>query len=114
MDYIYILKLENNKWYVGFTRNIKQRLHKHLNTKSGGQSKGKWTRYNKAISAKYSGPGSRNLEDELTLVYMQKYGINNVRGGKWVNSILKYKQVQQLNSILEVRQQARQIVNNNY
>lgn len=44
MNHIYILKLNNNKYYTGITNNIDRRLKEHLNGKS------KSTKYHRPIS----------------------------------------------------------------
>lgn len=90
MAHVYVLQLEHGKYYVGFTRNIKQRLHKHLNTPSGGCSKsgGGWTRRHKAIGVDLVIEGDIALEDQMTISYMAKYGVDNVRGGKWTQEDL--------------------------
>lgn len=44
MYYVYILKLSNNKYYTGMTKDINRRLKEHLTGKS------KSTKYNRPIS----------------------------------------------------------------
>lgn len=45
MEYIYILKLKNNKYYIGKTLNVENRFHQHIN--GTGSS---WTKKYKPIS----------------------------------------------------------------
>lgn len=77
MTYIYILKLQYNKYYIGKTNNPKFRLKQHFNT--NGSS---WTKKYKPINIHQIIPDCDNFdEDKWTIKFMMKYGINNVRGG---------------------------------
>ena len=77
---LYILKLKNNKYYVGTTnKNIYERLQEHIN---GNGSK--WTKLHKVISLEKSIENCDKFdEDKWTKIYMNKYGIENVRGGTY-------------------------------
>jgi len=75
--YIYILELENHKYYVGKTTNHDFRLKQHFNS-NGSQ----WTKKYKPIKTMKIINNCDNFdEDKYTLKYMEQYGINNVRGG---------------------------------
>ena len=77
MVFIYILELENKKYYIGKTINPNFRLEQHF-TSSGSQ----YTKKYKPIKVLEIIPNCDNFdEDKYTLKYMEKYGINNVRGG---------------------------------
>jgi cellular nucleic acid-binding protein len=77
MTNIYILKLKNNKYYIGKTNNPQFRLTQHFD--SNGSA---WTKKYKPIKIIKIIPNCDNFdEDKYTKIYMQKYGINNVRGG---------------------------------
>ena len=79
MVFIYILELENKKYYVGKTTNPKFRLNQHFNS-SGSQ----WTKKYKPIKILELIPNCDDYdEDKYTLQYMKSYGINNVRGGSF-------------------------------
>ena len=79
MIYIYILKLKSNKYYIGKTSNPKFRLDSHFNYNGSA-----WTNKYKPINIHQLIPGCDNFdEDKYTLKYMEKYGINNVRGGSF-------------------------------
>ena len=74
---IYILLLEENKYYIGKTTQPEIRLEKHFN--SNGSA---WTKKYNPIKVIGLIPDCEDFdEDKYTLKYMQKYGINNVRGG---------------------------------
>jgi len=80
MVYIYILKLENDKYYIGKTTNPSFRIDSHFN--SNGSA---WTRKYRPISVEKLVPDCDDYdEDKYTKKYMEKYGIENVRGGSYV------------------------------
>lgn len=94
---IYILELENGKYYVGKTNNLDKRLHQH---KYGFGSE--WTKkytFIKLIETIDS--GSHFDEDKYTKIYMDKFGIDNVRGGSYNQIELTNNQKQYL--IAELR-----------
>lgn len=79
MVFIYILQLENNKYYVGKTNNPNFRLNNHFN--SNGSS---WTNKYKPVQVLKLIPDCSDFdEDRYTKEYMSKKGINNVRGGTY-------------------------------
>ena len=85
MVLIYILELENKKYYVGKTANPNYRLEQHFNN-SGSQ----WTKKYKPIKILELIPNCDDYdEDKYTRMYMDKYGINNVRGGAFCEEILE-------------------------
>lgn len=82
---IYILQLEDNsplhgyKYYIGKTTQPEIRLDSHFN--SNGSA---WTIKYKPMKVIELIPNCDDFdEDKYTLKYMQKYGINNVRGGSF-------------------------------
>lgn len=78
---LYVLLLENNKFYVGYTnRPNGERFLEHF-TDNGAM----WTKTHKPIEVVYFGEGNLEDEDHLTLEMMKKYGWWNVRGGHWCN-----------------------------
>ena len=84
MVYIYVLKLEKNKYYIGKTQNPTFRLEDHF--ENNGSS---WTKINKPILVHEIKPDCDNEdEDKITIQYMKKYGIDNVRGGSFCKNKL--------------------------
>jgi hypothetical protein len=76
---IYILKLESNKYYIGKTNNPKFRIENHFNS-NGSQ----WTKLYKPLELIELITNCDDYdEDKYTRIYMDKYGINNVRGGSF-------------------------------
>jgi len=83
MVFIYCLLLEKNKYYIGKTTNPVFRISEHFDNKGSS-----WTKIYPPISIEELIPNCDDYdEDKYVLKYMDKYGINNVRGG----SFSKYK-----------------------
>ena len=79
MCYIYILLLEQDKYYIGKTNQPSVRLKNHF--QSTGSS---WTKKYMPIDIITVIPNCDDYdEDKYTIQYMKKYGINNVRGGSF-------------------------------
>ena len=96
MVFIYILQLENNKYYVGKTNKPSFRLSDHFS--SNGSI---WTKKYKPISVLELIPNCDNYdEDKYTIKYMEKYGINNVRGGSFCDIKLSDSNIVTLNQII--------------
>jgi hypothetical protein len=84
MVYIYVLKLQRNKYYVGKTNNHQFRLETHF-TYQGSE----WTRLHKPVSIEALIPDCDDYdEDKYTRMYMDKYGVDNVRGGSYTQVVL--------------------------
>ena len=78
--YIYILKLNQGKYYVGKTSNPHFRIESHFN--SDGSC---WTKLYKPLKLLELIQGDDYDEDKYTIMYMDKYGIDNVRGGSYTS-----------------------------
>ena len=97
MELIYVLKCEKNKWYVGkTTKSIRERYDEHIN---GNGSE--FTKINKPIEI-YDGFISNCVfdEDNTTKKYMNMYGIENVRGGTYIQIELPKYHIKTLNDEL--------------
>jgi predicted GIY-YIG superfamily endonuclease len=77
--YVYVLKLADNKYYVGYTEDIYTRLCSHFD----GEGSAFTQKYHPISVLKLIPQGSEELEDIVTLEMMQKYRKDNVRGGHW-------------------------------
>jgi len=77
---IYILTLEHNKYYIGKSRNPISRIKQHCDG-TGPE----WTQLHKPIPNKFEIISNCDDFDEVryTLIYMDKYGIENVRGANF-------------------------------
>ncbi len=79
MVFIYILQLEDKKFYIGKTENPQFRLNSHFNYNGSA-----WTKKYKPLKVLELIPDCNNFdEDRYTKEYMSKKGINNVRGGTY-------------------------------
>ena len=81
VNYIYVLKLSEGKYYVGKSDNVIARFQSHL---TGNGNGAEWTKkYPPLLLIEcYE---SKNIfdEDNKTKEYMMKYGFDNVRGGSY-------------------------------
>jgi len=85
---IYILKLDQGKYYVGKSKNVAQRYQEHLQ----GQGSA-WTRKYKPMKLDTVIENASPFdEDKQVKIYMAKYGIENVRGGTYVADTLTEEQ----------------------
>ncbi len=79
MLFIYVLKCENNKYYIGSTKNLDSRINEHFN--GSGST---FTKTFKPIQLIHSfNTFDRYDEDKTVKQYMSKYGIHNVRGASY-------------------------------
>lgn len=78
---VYILRLEGENYYVGATGDLDHRLEKHISGQGAA-----WTRRHPPIELTASSEAVthwQQLEREVTLQMMDRYGWSNVRGGPW-------------------------------
>ncbi len=79
MSTLYILQLEEGKYYVGKTDNLSHRYEQHKNGRGS-----EWTKLYKPIEILETRPiKSRDDETNTTKELMRKYGVENVRGGAY-------------------------------
>ncbi len=97
MVFIYILQLELNKYYIGKTNNPDIRLDSHFNS-SGSE----WTKIYKPIKV-YELISNCDTydEDKFTLKYMEKEGIDNVRGGSFSKIELSDEEIKLINQMIK-------------
>ncbi len=88
---IYVLKLEDNKWYIGYTKDVGVRFQEHLSGSRGSA----WTRKHMPLLVAdvietpcTTDKGAAQYENMVTLQYALKYGEDNVRGGRYTS--IKY------------------------
>lgn len=73
--------MEKGKYYIGKTNNPRFRLDSHFNSNGS-----EWTKIYKPLKVLEIKPNCDDYdEDKITRQYMDKYGINNVRGGSFVS-----------------------------
>lgn len=84
---VYVLKLENNCFYIGFTRNMERRMSEHF-TGNGSV----WTKKHKPISIECEFKDKTlNYENFLTEGAIKKYGYKFIRGGDHLYFAKKYR-----------------------
>lgn len=79
MVFIYVLQLKENKWYIGKTETSKFRIDTHFD--SGGSEFTK--KYPPQEIYQIIPECDKYDEDKYVKKYMDKYGIDNVRGGTY-------------------------------
>ena len=77
---LYVLKLENDCYYVGISHNLNQRWSQHW---SGNGAK--FTRLNKPLEViRVIYPATeKDIENRITLEYIAEFGKEKVRGGSY-------------------------------
>ena len=81
MVFIYALLLHSNKFYIGKTNNPNFRIENHFDSNAST-----WTTKYNPIKVIELIPNCDDYdEDKYTKIYMDKYGIDNVRGGSFVS-----------------------------
>jgi len=81
MVFIYAIQLDQGKYYIGKTNNPQFRLENHFNSNGS-----EWTKIYKPLRVIEVKKNCDDYdEDKITRQYMDKYGINNVRGGSFVS-----------------------------
>jgi len=97
MVYIYILHLESDKFYIGKSDNPDCRINSHF-----GNCGSVWTSKYKPLKIVEKIPDCDNFdEDKYTLKYMEKYGIENVRGGSFCSVVLDSSDLTTINKMLD-------------
>lgn len=79
LNLVYILKCEDECFYVGITSNLNLRLAQHF---SGNGSQ--WTKRHKPIEIIKVVVGNLETENQIALEYINQYGYDRVRGGKYL------------------------------
>jgi predicted GIY-YIG superfamily endonuclease len=85
---VYLLKLQQDKYYVGKSKCVIDRIHEHKNGKGAV-----WTKKYPVIDiiAVHTNCDSFD-EDKYVKTYMLKYGIDNVRGGAYSQVLMSDEQ----------------------
>jgi hypothetical protein len=84
-EYVYVLKLQDGKYYAGKSSDPDSRYLQHKNGNGA-----EWTKkYKPIMPAIQEIPiTSKHDETNITIDLMKKYGIDNVRGGPWASVVL--------------------------
>lgn len=84
-SYIYVLKLIDERYYVGRTSNFMQRMNEHFNGMGSEYTK----KYKPIKIIEVTEEINITDERDKTLEYMKMYGYEKVRGYAWCREILK-------------------------
>lgn len=91
--FVYVLLLEDNKIYVGKSINPEKRIKQHFSDNYSSS----WTNKYKPLSVLKTYSNCDDFdEDKITKIYMEKYGIENVRGGSYSTVFLSKQSIQLL------------------
>ena len=97
---IYALELFGGKYYIGKTRDLNNQLRRHFRPSDichGDPCGVAWLQQWRPMRIDHLYRNAHDLDlDKLTLKYMQKYGINNVRGGTYSSTDLSVNQMAQI------------------
>ncbi len=94
--FIYVLELDKHKYYIGKSNNYIKRIDDHK-TNRGSY----WTKlYNPVKIIEVFESTDDFDEDKTTLKYMNLYGIDNVRGGSFVQSKLSKENIEILQRMI--------------
>lgn len=86
MVFIYILELQQGKYYIGKTERPDIRMEHHFAGKGSA-----WTRKYRPINIlEMIADCDAFDEDKYTLIYMDKHGIDNVRGGGFCQMVITH------------------------
>lgn len=107
---IYVLELKGGKYYVDRTADIVGCLQYHQAGKGG-----EWTRKHGECKIVHLEPSTEKFdEDVVTLEYMHKYGVDNVRGGFYQQVELNDYQSKTIQNLLRNGQFAPKEVTSKY
>jgi hypothetical protein len=97
MVFIYVIKLEKDKYYIGKTDNPSFRLEKHFICSGSA-----WTKKYKPLNLIELNPDCDDYdEDKITIQYMSHYGIDNVRGGSFSKIELSDEEIKIINQMIK-------------
>lgn len=92
---IYVFKCKHDKYYIGKTKDILTRIKQHYDGKGS-----MWTKLHPPIDIVESiNDCDKFDEDKYTLKYMEKYGIDNVRGGIYSEVVLNSDKIKTINEL---------------
>lgn len=103
--FIYILKLKNEKYYIGKSRNkntLIKRIKQHYTYRGSV-----WTKKykpQKIIDVIKYDENDKYIEDKIVFDYMNKYGIDNVRGGSFCQIKLNQEEIKIIKKIIQTEE----------
>lgn len=95
---VYVLQLNDNCWYVGYTRNLSSRMNAHFEGRGS-----KWTQLHKPVAIAMTIKGTKNIERLVTLEMMKIRGTSKVRGARWCSTVSEPRVNQNMLDFITVR-----------
>lgn len=89
---IYILRLEGNRYYIGYSPNVNKRIQEHIDGNGSSFTK----KYKPVAVEKIKENVPEEHANIYVIKYMKKFGIDNVRGGLFKGSKLTSEQLSEL------------------
>ena len=84
---VYVLELKNSKFYIGSTSDLCKTIDEHV-----AKTFCEWTRINEYQDVFETFEGDRSDENKTVIRYMDKHGVDNVRGGMYKNTVLTFEE----------------------
>lgn len=99
MSILFIIKCQEDKYYLGLANNFVSIFFQHLENLGNIE----WMNIYKPIELVYIEHFfTYEMLNFCVIRYMRYYGIHNVRGGDYCNVILDLKQLNEINEINEI------------
>ena len=96
-NYIYILELSENKYYVGKTKTPNIRLSDHMIGKGS-----EWTKHYKPINVLSINKMINDFDEDMyTLQLMREHGVDNIRGGSFCKLLLSVEDKITINKMIQ-------------
>jgi len=102
---VYVLKLKNDKWYVGYSANVTYRINTHFGKNNHNRSDrgAAWVSLHNPEVVTDILDGDKQIQKAMTLYCMKKFGVDNVRGYCWSQRVMHPKTVVKLKQLLGQR-----------
>lgn len=78
--YVYVLLLDNNNIYVGYSCSVEKRIKQHFDGKGSS-----WTKLHKPVRVLEVIHGSKQMEETKYNEYVEKFGKDKVRGWLYIS-----------------------------
>lgn len=96
MSCIYVIRCANAKYYVGRTIDVVSRYNQHRHGLGS-----KWTKAHQPLDGIIELLADSPFQELVTtLLYMSKYGIDNVRGGPWTELVLSETEIKTIKEMM--------------
>ena len=92
---LYVLELQNGKYYVGITHNPKERINNHIKGKTNDFIRPNlpFIRFEMELLETTDRKEAINIETELTIDFINHFGIENIAGGRIVGDLKRRRRI---------------------